>query len=94
MKINKDTEYDGKVLWYSDRLGYGLICGRDCEIYFIYYKDIISSSMDDGRHRRHLLKDEKVMFDWCWKPDTNNTKRQAINLKVVNDIATQEEAEV
>ena len=87
MQVNKDTKFDGKVLWYSDRLGYGVIDGVDCEIYFIHHKDIISSSMDEGRHRNHLLKGDKVKFDWCWKPNTNNTKRQAVNLGVVNEDA-------
>lgn len=81
--VDKLNDCDGKVLWYSDRLGYGVICGVDCETYFIHYKDIVSASMDEGRHRKHLLKGEKVTFDWCWKPDSDNTKRQAINLRVV-----------
>ena len=82
------ANFDGKVLWYSERLGYGVIYGTDCETYFIHYKDIVSASMDEGRHRKRLLKGEKVIFDWCWKPNTNNAKRQAINLRVVeNDVA-------
>lgn len=85
------TAYDGIVLWYNDKMGYGLINGTDGETYFIHHKDIISSSMDKNRHRNHLLKDDKVIFDWCWKPDTNNTKRQAVNLKVVNNIGNTKE---
>lgn len=75
--------FDGKVLWYSDRLGYGMICGKDCETYFIHHSNIISSSIDEGRYRNHLLKGEKVSFDWIWKDGTD--KRQAINLRVVED---------
>lgn len=77
------NDFDGKVLWYSDRLGYGVICGVDCETYFIHHSDILIGSMDEGRHRKHLLEGEKVTFDWCWKVGTDNTKRQAINLRVV-----------
>lgn len=82
-----ETAYDGIVLWYNDKIGYGLINGADGETYFIHHKDIISSSMDEVRHRNHLLKGDKVKFDWCWKPNTNNTKRQAVNLSVVNEEA-------
>lgn len=77
------VNFDGKVSWYSDRLGYGVINGVDCETYFIHHSDILISSEDEGRHRKHLLKGEKVTFDWCWKVGTDNTKRQAINLRVV-----------
>lgn len=77
--------FNGKVLWYSDRLGYGVICGINGETYFIHHEDIVSSSIDEGRHRNHLLKDEKVSFDWCWKLNTGNKKRQAINLRVVEE---------
>ena len=52
---------NGKVLWYSDRLGYGVICGTNGETYFIHHEDIVSSSIDEGRHRNHLSKDEKRM---------------------------------
>ncbi len=83
MVVDNIIVFEGKVLWYSDRLGYGVICGVDCETYFIHYKDIVSASMDEGRHRKHLLKGEKVTFNWCWKIGTDNTKRQAINLRVV-----------
>jgi len=75
--------FDGKVLWYSERLGYGVICGTDCETYFIYHKDIVSASMDEGRDRKRLLKGERVIFNWCWKKGAENKKRQAINLRVV-----------
>lgn len=81
--VDKVNDCDGKVLWYSDRLGYGVICGVDCETYFIHHSDILMGSMDERRHRKHLLEGEKVTFDWCWKVGTDNKKRQAINLKVV-----------
>lgn len=49
------------------------------------HEDIVSSSIDEGRHRNHLSKDEKVSFDWCWKLNTGNKKRQAINLRVMEE---------
>lgn len=39
--------------------------------------------MDKGRHRKRLLKGERVIFNWCWKKGAENKKRQAINLRVV-----------
>ena len=77
--------YNGTVLWYSDRLGYGIITGKNCKTYFIHFSDIVSSSsIDEIRNRNHLLKGEKVLFDWIWKDGTD--KRQAINLRVVEDL--------
>ena len=83
METNK---FDGEVLWYSDHLGYGIIKGKDHKTYFIHYSDIVSSSsIDEIRHRNHLLKGEKVLFGWIWKDGAD--KRQAINLRVVEDSA-------
>lgn len=32
-----ETTYDGIVLWYNDKIGYGLINGADGETYFILF---------------------------------------------------------